>query len=124
MKPGNIPFRRDRTPVIGDYGLFYTMEGEGVTVVGEAVGPRHFIAPEMEAGRRYLGEPSDRTDVYSLGKVLYWLLSGRRLIDREEHRAPGNNLVQMLDGQRWEHVNMLLDKMLVREPEGVFTVKN
>jgi hypothetical protein len=118
VKPGNILFRRDHTPVIGDYGLFSTMEGEGVTLVGEAVGPRYFIAPEMEAGGRHLGEPSDCTDVYSLGKVLYWMLSGGRRIDREEHRAPGNNLVQVLQGQRWEHVNMLLDKMLVREPGG------
>jgi hypothetical protein len=114
VKPANILFRKDRTPVVGDFGICYVEGSEGVTSLDEAMGPRHFIAPEMESGGRRLGEPTDRTDVYSLGKLLYWMLSGGLHFDRERHRA--NSLVQIFNEQRWEHVHQLLDRMVTETP--------
>ena len=114
VKPANILFRKDHTPVVGDFGICYVEGTEGVTSLDEAVGPRHFIAPEMESGGRHLGEPTDRTDVYSLGKLLYWMLSGGLHFDRERHRV--NSLVQIFGDQRWEHVHSLLDKMVTEQP--------
>lgn len=114
IKPGNILFRKDCTPVIGDFGICYIEGTEAPTSIDETVGPRHFIAPEMESGGR-LGPPSDRTDVYSLGKLLYWMLSEGLVIDRERHRA--NSLVELLQDQRWEHVHSLLDKMVTENPK-------
>jgi hypothetical protein len=115
LKPANILFRKNRTSVVGDFGICYIEGSEGPTLIDEAVGARHFLAPEMESGGRHLGEPSDKTDVYSLGKLLYWLLSGGLHFDRERHRA--NSLVQMFNDQRWEHIHQLLDKMVVEKPE-------
>lgn len=44
----------DGTPVIGDFGICHVEDGEPVTLSDEAVGSRHYVAPEMEAGNRAL----------------------------------------------------------------------
>jgi hypothetical protein len=112
VKPANILIRKDGTPVIGDFGICYMEKGEPVTLSNEGMGSRNFIAPEMESGQRHLGEPSDRTDVYSLGKVIYWMLSGGKEFAREDYPS----LVDLLRDQRFEHVHRLLEQMVVRHP--------
>jgi serine/threonine protein kinase len=56
VKPANILFRSDGTPVLGDFGICYMEEGEPVTLSDEAVGSRYYLAREMEAGNRSLGD--------------------------------------------------------------------
>jgi serine/threonine protein kinase len=114
IKPANILFRGNGTPVVGDFGICFVEGGERVTLTDEGMGSRNFIAPEMESGQRDLGEPSDRTDVYSLGKVLYWMLSGGLEFAREGHRK--KNLVGLLGAQAFEHVHALLDEMVATDP--------
>jgi tRNA A-37 threonylcarbamoyl transferase component Bud32 len=114
IKPANILFRGDGTPVVGDFGICFVEGGEPVTLTDEGVGSRNFIAPEMESGQRDLGEPSDRTDVYSLGKVLYWMLSGGLEFARESHRK--KNLTDLLGVQALEHVHALLNEMVATNP--------
>ena len=77
----------------------------------------------MESGQQSLGEPSDKTDVYSLGKVIYFLLSGGRIFSREDHRSGSLSLVNMLKHQRFEHVHDLIDRMVVREPSKRISMK-
>jgi serine/threonine protein kinase len=85
IKPDNIFLREDGTPVVGDFGIcFIDEEGERLTLVDEAVGPRNFIAPELEDGHYQFVDP--RSDVYSLGKLLYWLVSAKVIFAREKHR--------------------------------------
>jgi hypothetical protein len=114
LKPANILFRADGTPVVADFGICHLEDGQHVTLSDEGVGSRNYIAPEMESGQHNLGGPSDRTDVYSLGKVIYWMLSGGRVFSREEHRA--SSLSVSLRDQEMEHVHDLLDRMIVKEP--------
>ena len=87
----------------------------------EAVGPRLFLAPELEDGR--LQDISPKSDTYSLGKILYWLMSGGKIFSREKHREPkwdlkGQNVDSVFDWDNvyMEHVNRLLDLMIVPEP--------
>ena len=75
IKPSNILLRGDGTPVIGDFGICHVDGENRITLTDEAMGSQNYIAPEMESGRT-LGKPSAATDVYGLGKVLYWMLSG------------------------------------------------
>lgn len=113
-KPANILFRADETPVLGDFGICYLEDGALVTLSDEGVGSKNFISPEMESGGT--GEVSEAIDVYSLAKVLYWMVSGGKIFARENHRAGANNLALSIERQRFEHVHMFLDKFLQSEP--------
>ncbi len=106
VKPPNILFRRDGTPVLGDFGICH-MEGDArVTLSDEAMGSTNYIAPEMQAGQH--GLVTGAADVYALGKVLYRMLSSGRIFAREDHRIPGCYLPQLLGDQRWWHFHEVL----------------
>ncbi len=113
VKPPNILFRADGTPVLADFGICHVDGDRLVTLTDEAMGSVNYIAPEMESGRR-LGPPTDVTDVYSLGKVLFWMISGGHIFGREDHR--GRPLPEILGGQQFEHIHLLLDEMVVEDP--------
>lgn len=123
IKPGNVFLRSQMGPaVLGDFGLCYLQDyPDRLTHTQEAVGPRLFMAPELEDGR--LDEVTPECDTYSLGKLLYWLLSSRGVFSREKHRdvkwdLKGQNPDRSLgwDNIYMEHVNRLLDLMIVADP--------
>jgi serine/threonine protein kinase len=113
VKPPNILFRKDGTPVLGDFGICHMEGDQRVTLTDEAMGSKDYIAPEMESGRRE--RVTSAVDVYALGKVIYWMLSGGHIFARESHRAPNLYLPNLLNDSRWEHVHGLLDQMVVAE---------
>jgi serine/threonine protein kinase len=117
IKPANILLRADGTPVLGDFGIcFIDDDGTRITMTDEVAGSRFYCAPELRDGRLRRGIPETTADVYSLGKVLYWLLSGGRMFDREEHRAEDNRLGQDDPvNPAWELINDLLDCTIVED---------
>ncbi len=123
LKPENIFLRTETGPaVVGDFGICFIDDGDRVTLVDEAVGPRLFIAPELEDGR--VSSVSARSDTYSLGKILYWLLSGGKVFSREKHRDRSFDLkkenadtILGWDNVYMEHVNRILDVMVTPNPE-------
>ncbi len=130
LKPQNIFLRTKAGPaVVGDFGICYLEDdGTRLTITEEAVGPRLYMAPELEDGR--VEKVSAKSDSYSLGKLLYWLISGK-IFSREKHREPsldlkGQNLDSLLgwDNIYLEHVNRLLDLMITPEPEDRRSVDN
>lgn len=74
LKPSNIMVDEDRLVRLMDFGLAkFLADDTGVTGDGRMVGTFRYMAPEQ-----ILGEPLDgRADLYSLGVILYELLSGR-----------------------------------------------
>jgi serine/threonine protein kinase len=118
IKPENIFLRADGTPVIGDFGICFAADtGERQTELGEAVGPQNFIAPELEDG--FVDRPQPQADVYSLGKLLYWILSDRRIFAREKHRATEFDLTNHFlipSSLPYYLINELLDRMIVADP--------
>lgn len=76
LKPGNVLINDDDEPVVTDFGIA-RLEGVSpeVTVTGQIMGSPSYMAPEQASGRR--GEITERTDVYSLGALLYACLCGR-----------------------------------------------
>jgi eukaryotic-like serine/threonine-protein kinase len=74
LKPSNVMVDEDRTVRLMDFGLAkYISDDAAVTADGRLVGTFRYMAPEQ-----ILGEKLDtRTDLYSLGVILYELLSGR-----------------------------------------------
>lgn len=116
LKPENIFFREDkRTPVVGDFGICHIEGGYRLTLTEEAVGPRNYTSPELEDGR--LEHLSAKSDVYSLGKVLYWLVSGGHVLVREKHREPRYDLTRGSTESETFIVYELLDKAVCLNPE-------
>lgn len=115
LKPDNIFLRQDRrTPVVGDFGIcFIDDNGERVTLIDEAAGPRWFIAPELEDGRATTIKPT--SDVYSLGKLLYWLVTGKKFT-REKHREQEYDLTKESQDAAITFIYDILDKTIKFDP--------
>jgi serine/threonine protein kinase len=124
IKPANIFLKGKNGPaILGDFGLVWKDDaGERLTLTDEAVGSFHYRAPELSDGR--VEEPTKECDIYSLGKVLYFILSGGRIFDREVHREDKWNLVRIHKEFSLEHVNNLLDHMITFNPNNRFSAEN
>jgi len=73
IKPQNILFREDGTPVLTDFGIARSMDmGTSLTATGMFVGTPSYMSPEQVKGLELDG----RSDLYSLGIVLYEMLTG------------------------------------------------
>jgi serine/threonine protein kinase len=82
VKPQNILSTGEGHKIwLSDFGICHLNDESKITEIGEVVGPRCFIAPEIESGIE--GNISAACDIYSLGKVIYYLFSGGILLPRE-----------------------------------------
>jgi len=76
LKPSNILIDEEGRPHVSDFGLAKRVEDdEPLTLSGAVLGTPSYMAPEQAAGKR--GRPGPASDVYSLGAILYQMLTGR-----------------------------------------------
>ncbi len=75
LKPQNVMICRDGTIRIMDFGIARGAEGRRITFIGftPAVGTPDYMAPEQVRGKR----GDERTDIYSLGAMLYEMVTGQ-----------------------------------------------
>jgi len=94
IKPGNILVGEGDITKIVDFGLASAGTGDGsrLTKSGILVGTPEYISPEQITG----GQVDARTDIYSLGVVMYEMLSGRAPFGSE---TAVNTLFQHLEGE-------------------------
>ncbi len=79
IKPHNILIDADGLPRIVDFGLAKDVRLEGITAAGLVSGTLNYMSPEQAQARS--SELDARTDVYSLGVVLYEMLTLRRPLE-------------------------------------------
>ena len=73
IKPHNIMLLRDGTVKVADFGIAHFAEQESTYSKGEAIGSVHYVSPEQAKGSFV----DNRTDLYSLGVVMYEMITGR-----------------------------------------------
>lgn len=75
IKPSNIVIDTDNIPYLADFGLARVLQaGESTMSQDMVLGTPHYISPEQAQGKKDI---DGRTDIYSLGVVLYELVVGR-----------------------------------------------
>jgi serine/threonine protein kinase len=80
LKPSNIFVTKDGNALLADFGIARSTEADRteLTMAGAIIGSPQYMSPEQILGRDVL---DIRSDLYSLGAVLYFCLTGRLLFD-------------------------------------------
>ena len=103
MKPQNVLLTPDGDAKVTDFGIARSLEVEhGMTQTGTVLGTSNYLSPEQASGK----PTTPATDVYSLGVVLYELLTG-------EVPFPGENFVAVA----MKHINEPPPDLLEQRPD-------
>jgi serine/threonine protein kinase/Flp pilus assembly protein TadD len=73
LKPGNIMIDREGNVRIMDFGIARSLKEKGITGAGVMIGTPEYMSPEQVEGK----EVDQRSDIYSLGVILYEMATGR-----------------------------------------------
>jgi len=123
LKPANLLLTPDGKVKLSDFGIARLFGATHLTGDGGVLGTAEYMAPEQTEGRG----PTPRTDLYSLGEVLYAMLAGRPPFQ-------ATNLPEMLHKQRYakpepvrryasdvpEGLELIIGQLLEKEPADRF----
>ena len=120
IKPGNILFRKDDTPVLTDFGIAKQLEKDhNLTMDGTAIGSPYYLSPEQAECKPLDG----RTDIYGLGIVFFEMLMGRK-----PYR--GKSYIEIVMAHKMEPIPSLsphlqayqglLERMIAKDPNDRF----
>ena len=73
LKPQNVMVDEDGNARIMDFGIARSLEAKGITGAGVMIGTLEYMSPEQVEGK----ETDQRSDIYSLGVILYEMITGR-----------------------------------------------
>jgi serine/threonine protein kinase len=120
IKSNNVFIAADGGLVLGDFGIVFFDDHERTRLTDEyeKVGTRDWMAPWAHTGHR-VDEVNKTFDVFPLGKLLWAMVSGERILPPyRTHRSPGFKLEELFKGRPgMEQINSILDKCIVTEEE-------
>lgn len=120
VKPGNILFREDGTPVLTDFGIAKALgDSTQMTQAGLTIGTPSYMSPEQA-----LGKPIDaRCDLYALGVVFYEMLTGAKPYKAEDSFAVAlmhiNDPIPRLP-EELSRFQPVIDKLMAKSPDERF----
>lgn len=119
IKPENIMFREDQTAVLTDFGIALDMKADAGPGDGLIVGSPQYMSPEQARSDSL----DCRSDIYSLGAVLFEALARRPLLDTaatvaDAVRHSTDPLPRLPAEVSW--LQPVLAKMLAKDPKGRF----
>lgn len=120
VKPANILFRDDGTPLLSDFGVAKQSDATTLqTKTGMILGTPAYLSPEQAHGTPLDG----RADMYSLGIVLYEMLTGTRPYEGDSDISTifkhAYDPLPMLPGE-YDYLQSFLSKVLAKQPEDRF----
>ncbi len=124
IKPDNIMFGEDGRAVITDFGIARSTEAENsMTIAGSVIGTPQYMSPE-QAGAKELDH---RTDLYSLGIILYEMLTGRPPFRGDSAISTGvMHITQTVPPlpPKYAQFQSFMDRALAKNPEERFQSGN
>jgi TolB-like protein/tetratricopeptide (TPR) repeat protein/tRNA A-37 threonylcarbamoyl transferase component Bud32 len=120
LKPSNIMIDKDGNARIMDFGIARSLSGKGITGAGVVIGTPQFMSPEQVEGK----DVDQRTDIYSLGIILYKMLTNRVPFEGETPLTVGVKQKTEIpkdpkdfNDRIFEDLNRLILKCLEKEKE-------
>jgi predicted Ser/Thr protein kinase len=123
VKPQNVLLNDDGQAKMTDFGIARSVDVQGVTITGTVLGTSEYISPEQARGEQV----NAQSDVYSLGVVLYELLTGSVPFQGESfvtialkhvHEPPPNLLERRPDAP--PRVAMAVERAMAKSPADRF----
>ncbi len=120
LKPSNIMIDREGNARIMDFGIARSLKAKGITRTGTMIGTPEYMSPEQVEGL----ETDQRSDLYSLGVILYEMVTGRIPFDGEtpfsialKHKSEEPQDPRRVNPQIPENISRLIMRCLEKDRE-------
>jgi serine/threonine protein kinase/tetratricopeptide (TPR) repeat protein len=125
LKPGNIMIDKEGNARIMDFGIARSLREKGITGAGVMIGTPEYMSPEQVEGK----ETDQRSDIYSLGIILYEMVTGRVPFEGEtplsiavKHKTEAPREPKEFNTQIPEDLNRLILRCLEKDKEKRFSL--